>query len=126
VHVARSQGAPLDITELVENEQGMVTEVMQTIIGTLHFRIAHEDITVYNPVQKLLYIIRAARAASGSSESSTRRSQPPRVQYAGRQSRAGRQCWHTWAAAIFAGVRAAAKAVFSQGGPEASLGARSR
>jgi thiosulfate reductase cytochrome b subunit len=33
------------------------TEVMQTVIDTLHFRIAHEDITVYNAVQKLLYII---------------------------------------------------------------------
>jgi thiosulfate reductase cytochrome b subunit len=33
------------------------TEVMQTVIDTLHFKIAHEDITVYNAVQKLLYII---------------------------------------------------------------------
>jgi thiosulfate reductase cytochrome b subunit len=32
-------------------------EVAQTVIDTLHFRIAHEDITVYNAVQKLLYII---------------------------------------------------------------------
>ena len=32
-------------------------EVMQTIVDTLHFKIAHEDITVYNAVQKLLYII---------------------------------------------------------------------
>jgi thiosulfate reductase cytochrome b subunit len=32
-------------------------EVMQTVIDTLHFKIAHEDITVYNGVQKLLYII---------------------------------------------------------------------
>jgi thiosulfate reductase cytochrome b subunit len=32
-------------------------EVVQTVIDTLHFRIAHEDITVYNAVQKLLYII---------------------------------------------------------------------
>jgi thiosulfate reductase cytochrome b subunit len=30
------------------------TEVMQTVIDTLHFRIAHEDITVCNAVQKLL------------------------------------------------------------------------
>ena len=33
------------------------TEVVQTVIDTLHFKIAHEDITVYNAVQKLLYII---------------------------------------------------------------------
>lgn len=33
------------------------TEVVQTVIETLHFKIAHEDITVYNAVQKLLYII---------------------------------------------------------------------
>jgi hypothetical protein len=32
-------------------------EVVQTVIDTLHFKIAHEDITVYNAVQKLLYII---------------------------------------------------------------------
>ena len=30
---------------------------MQTVVDTLHFRIAHDDITVYNAVQKLLYII---------------------------------------------------------------------
>jgi thiosulfate reductase cytochrome b subunit len=33
------------------------TEVVQTVIDTLHFKIAHDDITVYNAVQKLLYII---------------------------------------------------------------------
>ena len=33
------------------------TEVVQTVIDTLHLKIAHEDITVYNAVQKLLYII---------------------------------------------------------------------
>jgi thiosulfate reductase cytochrome b subunit len=33
------------------------TDVTQTVIDTLHFKIAHEDITVYNAVQKLLYII---------------------------------------------------------------------
>src|SRR6202007_1959896 len=33
------------------------TEVMQTMIDTLHFKIAHEDITVYHRVHKLLYII---------------------------------------------------------------------
>jgi formate dehydrogenase gamma subunit len=33
------------------------TEVVQTVIETLHLKIAHDDITVYNAVQKLLYII---------------------------------------------------------------------
>jgi thiosulfate reductase cytochrome b subunit len=33
------------------------SEVVQTIVDTLHFKIAHEDITVYNAVQKLLYIV---------------------------------------------------------------------
>jgi thiosulfate reductase cytochrome b subunit len=32
-------------------------EIVQTIVDTLHFKIAHEDITVYNAVQKLLYIV---------------------------------------------------------------------
>jgi thiosulfate reductase cytochrome b subunit len=32
-------------------------ELVQTVVDTLHLRIAHEDITVYNAVQKLLYII---------------------------------------------------------------------
>ena len=32
-------------------------ELVQTVIDTLHFKIAHKDITVYNAVQKLLYII---------------------------------------------------------------------
>jgi thiosulfate reductase cytochrome b subunit len=32
-------------------------EVIRTVVDTLHFRIAHEDITVYNDVQKLLYIV---------------------------------------------------------------------
>ncbi len=32
-------------------------ELVRTIIDTLHFKIAHEDITVYNAVQKLLYIV---------------------------------------------------------------------
>jgi len=32
-------------------------DVRQTIVDTLHFKIAHEDITVYNAVQKLLYIV---------------------------------------------------------------------
>jgi thiosulfate reductase cytochrome b subunit len=33
------------------------SDVVQTVVDTLHFKIAHEDITVYNAVQKLLYII---------------------------------------------------------------------
>lgn len=32
-------------------------DVVQTIRETLHFKIAHEDLTVYNAVQKLLYIV---------------------------------------------------------------------
>ncbi|MBN8907883.1 MAG: cytochrome b/b6 domain-containing protein, partial [Rhodospirillales bacterium] len=32
-------------------------EVVRTVVDTLHFRIAHEDLTVYNAVQKLLYVI---------------------------------------------------------------------
>ncbi len=32
-------------------------DVMQTIRETLHFKIAHEDLTVYNAVQKILYIV---------------------------------------------------------------------
>ena len=32
-------------------------EVVHTVVETLHFKIAHEDLTVYNAVQKLLYII---------------------------------------------------------------------
>ena len=34
-----------------------LSELVQTVIDTLHFKIAHEDLTVYNAVQKLLYII---------------------------------------------------------------------
>ena len=33
------------------------TEVVQTVRDTLRFRLAHDDITHYNAVQKLLYII---------------------------------------------------------------------
>ena len=33
------------------------TEVVQTAVDTLQFKIAHDDITVYNAVQKLLYIV---------------------------------------------------------------------
>jgi thiosulfate reductase cytochrome b subunit len=32
-------------------------EVIQTVRDTLHFRIAHEDLTTYNAVQKILYIV---------------------------------------------------------------------
>jgi thiosulfate reductase cytochrome b subunit len=32
-------------------------DLVQTVVDTLHFKIAHDDITVYNAVQKLLYII---------------------------------------------------------------------
>ena len=32
-------------------------EILQTIVNTLHLKIAHDDITVYNAVQKLLYIV---------------------------------------------------------------------
>jgi thiosulfate reductase cytochrome b subunit len=32
-------------------------DVVQTVLDTLHFKIAHEDITIYNAVQKLLYVI---------------------------------------------------------------------
>jgi thiosulfate reductase cytochrome b subunit len=32
-------------------------DVVHTVVDTLHFKIAHEDLTVYNAVQKILYII---------------------------------------------------------------------
>lgn len=32
-------------------------DLLHTIADTLHFKIAHEDLTVYNAVQKLLYVI---------------------------------------------------------------------
>ncbi len=32
-------------------------EIVETVRDTLHLRIAHEDLTVYNAVQKLLYIV---------------------------------------------------------------------
>ncbi len=32
-------------------------ELIQTVVETLHFKIAHDDLTVYNAVQKLLYIV---------------------------------------------------------------------
>jgi thiosulfate reductase cytochrome b subunit len=34
-----------------------VAELVHTVRDTLRFRIAHEDLTVYNAVQKLLYIV---------------------------------------------------------------------
>lgn len=33
------------------------SDIVQTVVDTVHFKIAHDDITVYNAVQKLLYII---------------------------------------------------------------------
>jgi len=33
------------------------SEVLQTVRDTLHFRIEHDDLTVYNAVQKILYIV---------------------------------------------------------------------
>jgi thiosulfate reductase cytochrome b subunit len=32
-------------------------ELVQTVRATLHFKIEHDDLTVYNAVQKLLYIV---------------------------------------------------------------------
>jgi thiosulfate reductase cytochrome b subunit len=34
-----------------------LSELIGTVRDTLHFKIAHEDLTVYNAVQKLLYIV---------------------------------------------------------------------
>ena len=34
-----------------------VSEFIRTVRDTLHFHVAHEDLTVYNAVQKLLYIV---------------------------------------------------------------------
>lgn len=34
-----------------------LADIIHTVVDTLHFKIAHEDITVYNAVQKLLYIV---------------------------------------------------------------------
>ena len=34
-----------------------LSDLIQTIRDTLHFKIAHEDITTYNAVQKVLYIV---------------------------------------------------------------------
>jgi thiosulfate reductase cytochrome b subunit len=34
-----------------------IAEVVQTVRDTLHFKISHDDLTVYNAVQKLLYIV---------------------------------------------------------------------
>jgi thiosulfate reductase cytochrome b subunit len=33
------------------------SELVQTVVDTLHLKIAHEDLTVYNAVQKLLYLV---------------------------------------------------------------------
>jgi thiosulfate reductase cytochrome b subunit len=32
-------------------------DLVHTVVETLHFKIAHEDLTVYDAVQKLLYIV---------------------------------------------------------------------
>jgi thiosulfate reductase cytochrome b subunit len=32
-------------------------DLVHTVVDTLQFKIAHEDLTVYNAVQKLLYIV---------------------------------------------------------------------
>jgi thiosulfate reductase cytochrome b subunit len=32
-------------------------DIIHTVIDTLHFKFAHEDLTVYNAVQKILYIV---------------------------------------------------------------------
>jgi thiosulfate reductase cytochrome b subunit len=34
-----------------------IDDLLQTVRETLHFKIAHDDLTVYNAVQKLLYIV---------------------------------------------------------------------
>jgi thiosulfate reductase cytochrome b subunit len=39
-------------------------ELVQTVRDTLHFRIAHDDITHYNAVQKLLYLVVIAAGLS--------------------------------------------------------------
>ena len=41
-----------------------LADLVQTVVDTLHFKIAHEDIAVYNAVQKLLYIIVILAGAS--------------------------------------------------------------
>ena len=40
------------------------SEVVQTVRDTLHFRIEHNDLTTYNAVQKLLYIVVIAAGVS--------------------------------------------------------------
>lgn len=39
-------------------------DVLQTVRDTLHLKIAHEDLTVYNAVQKLLYIFAIGASVS--------------------------------------------------------------
>lgn len=41
-----------------------VIDVIHTVRDTLHFKIAHEDLTTYNAVQKLLYIVAILAGAS--------------------------------------------------------------
>jgi thiosulfate reductase cytochrome b subunit len=39
-------------------------DIVETVKDTLHFKIAHEDLTVYNAVQKLLYFVAVAAGVS--------------------------------------------------------------
>ncbi len=39
-------------------------DIVETVRDTLHFKIAHEDLTVYNAVQKLLYFVAVAAGVS--------------------------------------------------------------
>jgi thiosulfate reductase cytochrome b subunit len=41
-----------------------VKDIVETVRDTLHFKIAHEDLTVYNAVQKLLYFVAVAAGVS--------------------------------------------------------------
>ena len=41
-----------------------VEDLLQTVRETLHFKIAHDDLTVYNAVQKLLYFVVIAAGIS--------------------------------------------------------------
>ena len=41
-----------------------ISDLVRTLRDTLHFRIAHDDLTTYNAVQKVLYIVVILAAAS--------------------------------------------------------------
>ena len=41
-----------------------VSDLVETVRDTLHFRIAHQDLTIYNAVQKLLYVVVILAAVS--------------------------------------------------------------